>query len=405
VQWNDVVAKDAMDDPYPLYAWLRENAPVWQLPGTSAFFVSTWALVQEALGREADFSSNLNALLYTGSDGGPAVFDMRPLGQAIQTLATADPPEHARHRKAVFPHLVERKMTEEMEPTARAAADQLLGHCITGEPVNFVTEFANMLPMNVLVELMGLADRDLQLLIDRSFDGTELLAGTCTLEQMGQLAERAGETSAYLAKELAAAPPDPRVGIVGALARSVAEGVLTPDEAVGELVILLGAGGESTASLLGSAVRIIAEDGVLQETLRSDPTLVPAFVEEVVRLESPFKGHYRQTTHDTQLGGVDIPADAPVFLMWSAANRDPGHFERPDEVKLHDVNPRGHLGFGRGRHYCVGAPLARTEARVALSMLLERTSSVSLAPDSKPRYVSSVFVRRHETLDVVLQPR
>jgi cytochrome P450 len=91
--------------------------------------------------------------------------------------------------------------------------------------------------------------------------------------------------------------------------------------------------------------------------------------------------------------------------MWSAANRDPEHFEKADEVKLHDVNPRGHLGFGRGRHYCVGAPLARTEARVAICMLLERTSSVSLAPDSRPEYAPSIFVRRHRTLDVVLAPR
>ncbi len=405
MEWEELVAHDTMQDPYACYRWLRENAPVWQLPGTSAYFVSTWDLVFEAVGREDAFSSHLSSLLYTGTDGQPAIFDMRPLGQNTQTLATADPPEHARHRKAVFPHMVERKMVGEMEPVARAEADRLLSGCVSGEPISWIDQFANVLAMTVLVELMGLKERDIQLLIDRSFDGTELLAGTCTLEKMGQLTESAQETGAYLAGELAAAAPDPQAGILGALARSVADGVLTEAEAISTLVILFGAGGESTASLIGNAVRMLAEQPELQARLRAEPDLIPAFVEEAVRLETPFKGHYRQTTRDTQLGGVDVPADSTVFLMWSSANRDPGHFSSPDTVSWHDVNPRGHLGFGRGRHYCVGAPLARTEARVAITMLLERTRSVTLAPDSLPEYIPSLFVRRHRRLDVVLQPR
>lgn len=405
MDWSDLVAANAIRDPYPTFAQLRENDPVWRVPGTSAFFVSSWQFVFESLGREADFSSHLESLLYTGPDGRPAIFDMRSLGQSIQTLATADPPEHARHRKAVFPHMVESRMSADMEPVAQAVTAELLDACITGRPCDWIGGFANPLPMRVLVELMGLRERDIDLLTDRAFDGTELLAGTCTLGRMAELADRAQATAAYLARELGAAPPDPQVGILGALAKSVADGVLTEAEAISTLVIMLGAGGESTASLLGNAVSRLADDPSLQAQLRDDPDLIPAFIEEVVRLESPFKGHYRQATHDTRLGDVDIPKGAAVLLLWAAANRDPQHFAAPDTINLIDVNPRGHLGFGRGRHYCVGAPLARTEARVAITQLLARTRSVSLAPGSEPEYVPSLFVRRHQRLDVVLEPR
>jgi cytochrome P450 len=404
VNWTDLVSLDSIQDPYPGYRWLRENAPVWQLPGTSAYFVSSWELVSDAVGREADFSSHLHGLLYTGPDGQPTVYDMRSLGQNTQTLGTADPPEHARHRKAVFPHMVERKMVSGMEPVAQAETDRLLTRCLTGSPISWVDEFANLLPMTVLVELIGLHKRDIRSLVEQSYEGTELLAGTCTAEKMNRLMESAAATSAYLADELAGAPPDPRAGILGALAKAVADGVLTEAEAISTLVILFGAGGESTASLIGNAVRMLAEQPDIQDRLRAEPDLIAAFVEETVRLESPFKGHYRQTTRDTTLGGVDIPGESMVFLMWASANRDPEHFAHPDTISLHDVNPRGHLGFGRGRHYCIGAPLARTESRVAIKSLLERTRSITLAPESFPEYTPSLFVRRHSRLDVVLEP-
>jgi len=141
---------------------------------------------------------------------------------------------------------------------------------------------------------------------------------------------------------------------------------------------MLAAGGESTTSLIGNAVRLLADHQDLQQRLRQQPELIPSFVEEALRLESPFRHHMRSVSKDTTLGGVDIPAGATVLLFWGAANRDPAVFERPDEVVL--GRPRRHVAFGRDIHYCVGAPLARLEARVVLTVLLNCTSSITLDP-------------------------
>jgi len=281
-----------IQDPYPFLGWLREHAPVWRVPDTTLFLASTWAVVIEALGRVDDFSSNLDALVYRDADGGPALFDMTPLGTNIQTLATADPPAHTVHRRAVFPSLVERKMAG-VEPLARTTAETLLARGVADGRCEITTTLAHPLPMTVLAEVMGFDDPDLDELLAWAFDGTALLAGTNSLEQMGALSARAAEAGAFLAGRLAEATPDPETGVIGAVARAVTDGLLTVEEGVSTLIILLGAGGESTASLIGNAVRALAEDTALQHRLRSDPALVPVFVEEVLRLESPFRGHFR----------------------------------------------------------------------------------------------------------------
>jgi cytochrome P450 len=152
-------------------------------------------------------------------------------------------------------------------------------------------------------------------------------------------------------------------------------------------------------------VGLLAEHPELQEHLRRNPEQIPRFVEEALRIESPFRYQMRSVPKDTSLGGVDIPADATLLLLFGAANRDDAEFERPDEVDLHRKVPRLHLAFGRGIHHCVGAPLARIEARVVLTVLLERTASITLDPGRTPRWVNSLMVRRHEQLPLRLVAR
>jgi cytochrome P450 len=219
------------------------------------------------------------------------------------------------------------------------------------------------------------------------------------------LIARTGEIHTWIADQLAVAVPTPRGDLLGAVARGVKDSVFSDIDAYVILHTLLSAGGESTTSLLGNAARILAERRELQEQLRQHPELVPKFVEEVLRLEPPFRHHLRSARHDTTLGGVDIPADATVLLLWGAANRDPAEYERPDEVDLQRPAPRHHLAFGRGIHHCVGAPLARIEARVVLTELLEHTNSITLDPNDPPRWVNSLMVRRQEHLPVRLAAR
>ncbi len=139
----------------------------------------------------------------------------------------------------------------------------------------------------------------------------------------------------------------------------------------------------------------------IQQQLRENPELLGAFIEETLRFESPFRGHYRHVWRDTTLGGVEVPADSHLLLMWGAANRDPEHFEAPNEFRLDRTGAKDHLTFGKGVHFCVGAALARLEARIVLGTLLERTSWIDAAEVGD--WLPSILVRRRERLQLAVR--
>jgi cytochrome P450 len=148
-------------------------------------------------------------------------------------------------------------------------------------------------------------------------------------------------------------------------------------------------------------VRILAERVDLQDELRRRPSLVPNFVEEALRYDPPFRGHYRVVTRDTELGGRPLPAGSHLVLVWPAANRDPAAYEDAGEIRLGRPNPRHHVGFGWGIHLCLGAPLAQ----VAVETLLARTRRFCIDPDRLPlRYHPSLMVRRLASLPLVAGP-
>jgi len=128
---------------------------------------------------------------------------------------------------------------------------------------------------------------------------------------------------------------------------------------------------------LGSAAWILADRPEIQQQLREKPELLGIFIEETLRFESPFRGHYRHVLRDTSLAGTDLPAKSRLLLMWGAANRDPAHVDAPSEFRLNRTSAKDHVTFGKGAHFCVGAALARLEARIVLDMLFERTSWIA----------------------------
>ena len=391
-----------IDDPYPFYRLLHARAPVWEIAGTGLFTVSTSELLAEATSRVEDFSSNITCLLYRDDTGLPCRL---PFGDAgVHALATADPPAHARHRNTVFPELVAKRM-KELEPDVVDIANGCVNQALEGGTVEFMTAIGNVVPITMISRLIGFRDSDVDQLLQSAFDSTAMLGSTLTLDELTEHIGRTGEIQTWIADQLSTAMTEPADDLLGAVARGVNAGVFT--DFVGNVILhtLLSAGGESTTSLLGNAVRILAEQPELQEQLRGNPEQIPTFVEEALRLEAPFRYLMRSVPRDTTLGAVDIPAGATVLLLWGAANRDATEFERPDEVDLQRPAPRRHVSFGRGIHYCVGAPLARVEARNVLTVLLERTKSITLDPDRAPRWVNSLMVRRHEQLPVRLVAR
>jgi cytochrome P450 family 144 len=391
-----------IDDPYPFYRNIQAQAPVWEIADGWLFAVSTFELVAEAAARVEDFSSNINFLLYRDDAGLPCRL---PFGDAgAQALATADPPMHALHRNTVFPELVAKRMAE-LEPDIVAIANGCVTSALESGTVEFMTAIANVVPITMISRLIGFRESNIDQLLTAAFDSTAMLGSSLSLDELMGLVSRVGEIQTWLADQLSTAVNDPAEDLLGAVARGMQDGVFGDFEALTILHTLLSAGGESTTSLLGNAVRLLAEHPDLQRHLRQNSEQIPMFVEETLRLESPFRYHMRVVPKDTTLGAVDIPAGATVLLLWGAANRDASEFERPDQIDLQRKVPRRHVAFGRGIHHCVGAPLARIEARIVLTVLLARTSDITLDPEHAPRWANSLMVRRHEQLPVQLSPR
>ena len=399
-----LVGVDLVDDPYPFYDQLRREAPVWQIPGAEAFLVSTWDLVTEAASRVEDFSNHFRHTLFSNDDGTVGVMDNGE-GGAPDVFAGADPPDHALHRRVFFTELVQKKM-ERLEPDVSSLADVLIDELLTSESAEAAAGLANPLPLRIMAErVIGFRAVDAMQVQRWVFGGSRFMGGRLGLDEVAAVGAEVAGMWPWVAGQLDEALASPSSGdVLAAAATGVRDGVLTRDAAAFTLMVLLGAGGETTTSLIGNAIRILAERPDLQDELRANADLVPDFIEEVLRFESPFRFHPRLARGPVVLGGVEIPDRAMVALLWGSANRDTAVFERPDQFTLGRPNVRQHVGFGRGIHYCVGAPLARLESRVVLTRLLERTRRFALDPDHPPQWVDSLWIRRHETLPVVLDP-
>jgi cytochrome P450 family 144 len=391
-----------LDDPYDFYATLRTQAPVWAVPGTDVVAISTYALLSEAVARPEDFSSTMKCLLYRDQDGLPARLDFGDA--AMPTLATADPPVHTTHRRSVFPELVARRMRT-LEGDIRELSATTVAQALRDETFDFMATIGNIVPITVVAKLIGFREIVPMQLLEAAFDSTTMVGGTVSLDQLTVLVARIGVIQDWITDQVRGTADCGEDGILVAVRRALDDGILAMGEVTTILHTLLSAGGESTTSLLGNAVRMLAQSPALQQRLREKPEDVGVFVEEVLRLESPFRQMMRSVPHDTTLGGVDIPAGSTVVLFFAAGNRDPAQFANPDQVDLSRESPKNHLAFGHGIHYCVGAALARIEARAVLTALLEQTRGFALDPDHDPQWVDSLLVRRHAQLHVNAAPR
>ena len=382
----------ALDDPYPFYASLRETDPVHRVADSDFYLVSTWELVNEAVTRPRDFSSNLTATMVLDPDGGVTPFTMAGPGDPGHVLGTADDPIHAVHRKMVLPTVVAKRVRA-LEPLVAETVARLWNEGLNEDgSIDWVAAMANRLPMTLVSRLIGLPSVDMEWLVTGAYATAQMLDGAITPDQLQKAIGAATELAGYLAEQFARARKDPGDNLLGDFARHCNAGDLPAETAVIMLIQLVSAGGESTAGLLGSSALMLAGRDDIANQLRDDIELLPAFIEEVVRLESPFRGHYRHVLADTTLGGVELPGGSHLLLLWGSANRDPAAFDAPDELRLDRPSGKAHLGFGRGDHFCVGAALARLEVRTALTRLLRETSAISTT--EPPAWIPSVMVRR-----------
>jgi cytochrome P450 family 144 len=385
-------------DPYDFYRTLRVQAPVWSVPGTGVVAISTFDLLSEAVARPENFSSTMRCLLYRDEDGLPARLDFGDA--ATPTLAAADPPVHTTHRRAVFPELVARRMRA-LEDDIRGLSATAVASALRHNNFDFMATIGNIVPITVVAKLIGFRDTDPMQLLQAAFESTTMVGGTMPLDRLNDLVTHVGVIQEWIKDQVTAAGEGDDETILLAVRRALDVGTLEMGEVQTVLHTLLSAGGESTTSLLGNAVRMLAEDPELQRRLRARLEDIDVFVEEVLRLESPFRHMMRSVPHDTTLGGVDIAAGSTVLLFFAAGNRDHAQFDNPDRVDLTRGSPKRHLAFGHGIHFCVGAALARIEARAVLTELLQQTQDFTLDPDHDPQWVDSLLVRRHEQLHVI----
>jgi len=404
---------DVVQDPFDYYGELRTSDPVHEvIPGT--FLVTRMDLIHEVVGRPEVFSSTAPGFLHRGDRPKAGLCSIVP-GTSIDVdgaavpgvLATADPPDHERHRR-VLTKSFSAASIRAMEPAFRALVSDALQAIGPGERCEWMGQVAEPLPMVMVARLLGFDDDQAPQLKRLGYAMVERIGGLVPDERLHHLDTAGLEDMTPVIEAYTRARQDPtayRDGTIGTVAQAANDGDLDDLEAIGILTLLIAAGGESTTSLLGTAVRILAERPDLQDRLRADRALVPAFVEEALRYDPPFRGHYRVLTSDTVLGDTRLPTGAHLVLMWPAANRDDTAYEHPDEVQLDRPNPRYHLGFGWGIHLCIGAPLARLEATVAIDTLLTHTRRFRIDDDSGPlRYHPSLMVRRLTALPLDLSP-
>lgn len=386
-----------IQNPHPLYERMHMSGHVHRIGESGFYAVSSWEAVNEAVTRYEDFSSNLTATMMYQPGGTVSAFEVGELGGHTQALATADEPDHSIHRKVLLPQLAAKRIRA-VEPFIADTATRIWNAQAGDGGIEWMSAMANRLPMMIVGRIIGVPDADTDKLITWGYSATQVVEGLVTQEQLDAAAVAVMELSAYIGEQFQQAAANPHDNLLGDLATACATGELSDVTALAMMITLFSAGGESTASLIGSAAWILATHPDIQQQVRDQPELLGPFLEEVLRYEPPFRGHYRHVVDDTELCGTELPAGSRLILLWGAANHDPSHFEEPHRFRLDRSTGQRHISFGKGAHFCVGAALARLEAKIVIGQLLERTSSISAAETGK--WLPSLLVRRLEHLQL-----
>jgi cytochrome P450 len=390
---DELSTREVVSNPYPAYRHLRERSPfnyedlpAGSVPGIE-HSLRSWALmkyvdVYRALRDHDTFSSANNPLV----------------GKAFPPLALIfdDPPRHTRFRRLVNKAFTLKRI-EALTPWITSVVDDLLAEAGYGE-VDIVQRYTIPLPVKVIARLLGIPGDDYET-FKRWSDAFLSLVSMGNAERMQSIQEMVE----YFGKIAAARRAQRAEDLITALVEAEVDGEKLEEwEILGFCILLLIAGNETTTNLIGNIFNLLTARPGLWQQLRTDRALIETVIEETLRYESPVQRISRATTRDVEVSGVLIPKGDLATIYFGAANRDPAEFPNPDEFRL-DRDLRNHVGFGMGIHYCLGAPLARAEAKVSLASFLDRFSAIRPGKAPAVRQTMTPVVFGFNQLPLVLE--
>jgi cytochrome P450 len=379
----DIFSAEFRDDPYPAYAALRREQPVYREPRYGGYLLTRFDDVLAALLDPKTFSSAK----------GPGPMPSSTLSSAAALPAT-DPPHHDQLRALVNRGFTPRRVAES-EDRIRELAREMVAALPSDQDFDLVPAVSIPLPVFVIAEMLGVEPER----VDDFRRWSDAFVGLLESAPTPELMEATHGLVDYFRELAERRRADPRDDMVSALVQAEIDGRrLDQSELDGFFIVLLVAGNETTTNLISNQLQILSQRPDLWKRLRDDRSLVAGAIEETVRYDCPVQNLGRETTRDVEVCGVQIPADSRVIVSYGAANHDPAAFEAADEYRV-DREERRHLGFGQGVHFCLGAGLARLEGEIVLNALLDRFDRIEPGDGVSLRLQSTV-IRGFESLSL-----
>jgi cytochrome P450 len=388
-----------LDDPRPFYARARREEPVFWSESLGLWVVTRYDDVS-AVAKDAARFSSLDSITPSVAPPPPELLAELVKGfPLLPSLVTSDRPAHTHQRALVTKALSLRRLAA-FEPILRSLAEGLVDRFAAKGRVELVDAFAIALPGNFIVDLLGLPREHLAQVNRWTTDSAEVFAGHKPLAQLVEHTRGFVAYQHYLAAAIEDRRKSPRDDALSDIVSGAAalDPPLGMPELINMLLQVIFAGYETTAGLIAASALELARDGELFTAARRNPSIIPPIIEEVLRVASPIHAMYRTANEDVELGGARIRKGDRLQIAYISANHDEQRFEEPLRFDIHRTT--AHLAFGQGIHFCIGAPLARLEGRIALEVLTQRLPSLRLVPDQKLSYFPSATARRLESLEL-----
>lgn len=382
-------APEHMEDPFPLFDQLREQAPVYKVPGRDEWLVTSHAALTHVTAHPEIFSS--------------APPDVPWAPGWSETMIAQDPPEHGLVRKIAQRAFTPAKMRE-YEPTVLEIVDELIDGFIDKGEMEFCTAFANPLSLYVSCWLLGIP-REHASWMQRMLGPFEAQGIRYHPVEKQQIQEANSATIQQYLRDLVIErvknPGDDVISLLVQEHTAAHGGEPNIPYLATEANVMLAGGLTTSGHAFASAVTLLLRNPEAYDKVLNDLSLIPRMLEEVIRLETPAQYQPRYAVEDTELEGVPIPRGACLLIVYAAANRDPERFECPHQFQVDRENVNKHVAFGHGAHFCLGAPLARMEGRVAFERLFTRLHDIRLAPDMNDfEHVPTMYFRAPKTLNL-----